>query len=60
MPEEKSGLSVWTDWKKIDINNGKIMNSIVFNKYRFFQIKVELHDLNSKIKINYLDLEVIG
>ena len=58
--KEKSGLSVWTDWKKININNEEIINSIIFDKYRFFQIKVELHDLNSKIKINYLDLEVIG
>lgn len=51
--KSNSKLNVWTDWKKIDGNNMR------FNDYEFFQIRADLKSIDSKIKINYFDLEVI-
>lgn len=56
---EKSGLSVWTDWYPIEINDGNIINDIEFENYRFFQMKVSLEEKDSKIKIKHFDLEVM-
>ena len=51
--------TVWTDWKTIQIKDGKIANRIIFDGYRFFQFKVILKGEDSSIKINNIDLEVI-
>lgn len=57
--KEKSGLSVWSDWKKISVDNNTVTNDLIFEDYRFFQIKVNLNNLDSKIKLKYFDLEVV-
>ena len=48
--KEKSGLAVWTDWKSINEDN------LIFEDYRFFQMKVALSGKNSKIKISHFAL----
>ena len=56
--KEKSALSVWTEWKKA-VDNDTTINNLRFEDYRFFQIKVDLKGVNSKIKLKYFDLEVV-
>lgn len=56
---ERSNSNVWTDWKEVIIEDKSVSNNIVFDNYRYFQFKVDVKGVDSKIKINYLDLEVI-
>jgi hypothetical protein len=58
--KEGSELSVWTDWHKISVNDTEITNDLYFNEYRFFQLKVQLNETSSKIKINSINLEVVN
>lgn len=52
--------AVWTDWKTIDLSPDlTITNAIIFEDYRFFQLKVSLKQKDAYIKINYLDLKVV-
>lgn len=53
----KEDISVWTDWKEIDINNKT--NNIVFNNARYFQIKIQLYSKYAYVKFNNIDLEVL-
>lgn len=57
----KEGVNndIWTSWKLIELKDNKVTNDIEFSDYRFFQLKVQLSDKSSKIKIGYFDLEVI-
>lgn len=57
---EGSEMQVWTEWKHINVKDDKLLNNIIFENYRFFQIRITLPDKNSKIKINYIELEVIN
>ena len=57
--KENAGATVWTNWHKIELRDGKIANEIIFENYRFFQVKAELGNKNSKIKLKYIDAEVI-
>lgn len=52
--------SVWTDWKTIELNSDlEITNSVVFDNYRFFQLKISLKRKDAYVKIKYLDLKVV-
>jgi len=52
--------SIWTEWKMIKLSPElKVLNSIVFDDYRFFQLKISLKRQDTYIKINYLDLKVV-
>lgn len=52
--------SIWTDWKTIELSPTlKVTNDIIFDDYRFFQLKVSLKRKDAYIKINYLDLKVV-
>lgn len=52
--------SIWTEWKTIELNPDlKVTNSIIFDDYRFFQLKISLKRKDAYIKINYLDLKVV-
>lgn len=58
--KEGSNNEVWTSWKRIILDDDfKVKNNIEFENYRFFQLKAELLNKNAKVKINYIDLEVI-
>lgn len=58
--KENTHNSVWTSWKKISVNTDlKILNRVVFENYRYFQVKVIINGEDNKIKINNIDLEVI-
>lgn len=57
--KEKSMTNVWTDWHTIDIKDGVITNDIVFEDFRFFQLRASLNGKTSKIKIKHFELEVI-
>lgn len=70
--KENDEKTTWTDWKTITlknefeditnpdiIENGNILNRIVFDEYRFFQFKLVLKGEDASIKANYIDLEVI-
>lgn len=57
--KESSALSVWSNWKKVSIDNSTILNDLTFEDYRFFQIKIDLKSVDSKIKLKYFDLEVV-
>jgi hypothetical protein len=51
---------VWTDWKDITFDAGQhMLSDIVFDNYRFFQLKVQLRSKDASVKINSIDLEVI-
>lgn len=58
--KEGSNSSVWTEWKKIEMRDGQIINNILFEKYRYFQIKVMLKNKATEVKINYVDLKVVN
>lgn len=58
--KEESMSSIWTIWKKVEIENNQIINNITFEDYRYFQIKVELKSSKTEVKINYIDLEVVS
>lgn len=49
----------WTNWYQIQSKDGIVTNDIVFDDYRFFQIKVQLKNKNSTVKLNSVNLEVI-
>lgn len=57
--KEGANNDIWTSWKLIELKDNKVTNDIEFSDYRFFQLKVQLSDKSSKIKIGYFDLEVI-
>lgn len=70
--KENDEKTTWTNWKTITlknnfqeidnpdiIENGNILNRIVFDGYRFFQFKLILKGEDASIKANYIDLEVI-
>lgn len=57
--KEKSALSVWSSWKKVSVDNNTVINDLIFEDYRFFQIRVDLKGVDSKIKLKYFDLEVV-
>ena len=56
--KENAKNNIWTEWKRIYIENNVVTNDIEFEDYRFFQFKVILLSKDSKIKISYIDLEV--
>ena len=56
---ENAGATVWTNWYQIELKDGKIANEIIFDDYRFFQVKAALSGRNSRIKLKYIDAEVI-
>ena len=56
--KENAKNNIWTEWKRIYIENNIVTNDIEFEDYRFFQFKVILLSKDSKIKISYIDLEV--
>ena len=56
--KESAKNNIWTEWKRIYIENNVVTNDIEFEDYRFFQFKVILLSKDSKIKISYIDLEV--
>lgn len=50
---------VWSDWEKITINNdNNIVNPLVFNEARFFQIKINLSSKDAYVGFKYLEIEV--
>lgn len=55
---EKSDLDVWTDWHDIELKDGKVINDIRFDNFRFFQFKACLNGKSSKVKLKHFDLEV--
>lgn len=57
--KENTENTVWTEWKTIEIQDNNITNRIVFDKYRYFQFRIELKGEHSYLKINHIDLEVI-
>ena len=62
--KENSDLAVWTDWKEIKIKKNykdynNISNLVIFEDYRFFQLKAVLKGEDASINIKYLDIEVI-
>ena len=58
-----SSKTVWTDWEEIIINNiyehNNIRNRLVYDKYRYFQLKTMLNGENAKIQLINLDMGVI-
>ena len=70
--KENNENTVWTTWKTINlkdnyndyedkdiIENGNIINEIVFYNYRYIQFRAILKGEDTSIKINYMDLEVV-
>lgn len=52
--------NIWTEWKPVNLGpNYTIQNELVFDNYRFFQLKISLKQQDAFIKINYLDLKVV-
>lgn len=57
--KENSNTNVWTDWKKIEIDeDNKIIQNIHYAEYKYFQLKINLKGKDTKIKIDYIELEV--
>lgn len=51
---------VWTTWKDVILNdNLSLVDNIIFNNYRFFQVKITLKNKNAYVKLKHLDLGVI-
>lgn len=57
--KENAETTVWTDWHQIEIEDGVISNDIVFEEFRFFQVKASLGSKESKIKLKHIEVEVI-
>lgn len=57
---ENSENATWTTWKQIRFDDkGKVYNRIVFDGYKYFQVRTSLKGSDTEIKIKHLDLEVI-
>lgn len=57
---ENKDENIWTDWKKVTLNeNLNVANNIVFENYRFFQLRIKLKRIDSYVKINYFDMKVV-
>lgn len=57
----KDDRLVWTDWKKIEMDEKmNILFPVEFEGYRYFQFKIILKNKEAEIKLDSIDLEVIG
>ena len=57
---DKYTADVWNEWKKLNIDKDlNIINDLLFENSRFFQIKIVLKTKITYIKFDYIDLEVI-
>ena len=57
---DEYSADVWQPWKTIKINSSlKLEEEILFEKSRFFQIKVVLKTSTAVIKINNLNIDVV-
>jgi len=58
---QDSDRLVWTEWKPLMLNeNLEVTNSVEFEDYRFFQFQISLRSNLASIKLNNIELEVIG
>lgn len=58
--KENYAGEVWTSWKDIELDSSLgVANTITFDGYRFFQIRVSLKSRNAFVKLKYVDLGVM-
>lgn len=58
--KEAAQGEVWTDWKEVQLTGSLgIKNQVIFDGYRFFQMRVALRNRKASIKIKHIDLGVV-